>query len=95
VRRRQFIALIGGAAAAWPLSARTQEPGRIYRLGDLHLSPRNAPHNAALFDAVKPDGFIDGQNLVVDDHGFGLRLDELADHASASQGRSGSYHLLR
>jgi putative tryptophan/tyrosine transport system substrate-binding protein len=81
--RRQFIALMGGTAAAWPLAARAQEPGRIYRLGDLHLSPRNAPQNAALFDAMKPDGFIDGQNLVVDDHGFGLRVDELADHASA------------
>jgi putative tryptophan/tyrosine transport system substrate-binding protein len=62
---------------------RAQEPGRTYRLGDLHLSPRNASYNVALFDAVKPDGFTDGKNLVVDDRGFGLRLDELADHASA------------
>jgi putative tryptophan/tyrosine transport system substrate-binding protein len=57
--------------------------GRTYRLGDLHLSPRNASYNVALFDAVKPDGFMDGKNLVVDDRGFGLRIDELADHASA------------
>jgi len=80
---RQFIALMGGTAAAWPLVARAQEPGRIYRLGYLYLSPRNSPLTAAFFDAVKLDGFIDGQNLVVDDHGFGLRVDELADHASA------------
>ena len=32
---------------------------------------------------MKPDGFIDGKNLVVDDRGFGLHVDELADHASA------------
>jgi putative tryptophan/tyrosine transport system substrate-binding protein len=83
MRRRDFMALIGGAAAAWPFAARAQEPGRIYRLGDLHLSPRNALYNVALFDAVKPDGFIDGENLVVDDRGFGLRVDQLADHASA------------
>jgi putative tryptophan/tyrosine transport system substrate-binding protein len=81
--RRQFIALMGVTAAAWPFAARAQKPGRIYRLGDLHPSPRNAPYNVALFDALKPDGFIDGRNLVVDDHGFGLRVDELADHASA------------
>jgi putative ABC transport system substrate-binding protein len=82
MRRREFIALLGGTAA-WPLSAHAQEPGRIYRLGDLHLSPRNAPHNVILFDTLKADGFIAGQNLIVDDRGFGLRPDELADHASA------------
>ena len=83
MRRREFITLLGGMGAAWPLAVRAQEPGRTYRLGDLHLSPRNALYNAALFDAVKPDGFIDGKNLVVDDRGFGLRVDQLVDHASA------------
>jgi putative ABC transport system substrate-binding protein len=49
----------------------------------LHLSPRAAPWNTALFNALKPDGFIDGQNLVVDDRGFGLRVEQLSEHASA------------
>jgi putative ABC transport system substrate-binding protein len=82
MRRREFITLVGGAAG-WPLTAHAQEPRRIYRLGDLHLGPRNAFQNAALFEAVKSDGFIDGQNLMIDERGFGLSVDELPDHAAA------------
>lgn len=82
MRRREFISIIGGAAT-WPITAGAQEPGRIYRLGDLHFSPRNAPWNVALFDAVKADGFIDGQNLLVDEKGFGLHVEQLAEHAAA------------
>ena len=83
MRRRDFIKATVGAATAWPLAARAQEPGRIYRLGELSLSPRNTPWYVALFDAVKSDGLIAGQNLVVDDQGFGLRVGQLAEHASA------------
>jgi hypothetical protein len=64
MRRRDFISRIV-VSTAMPVAARAQQPGRIYRLGDLHLSPRNAPWNVALFDAVKADGFVDGQNLIV------------------------------
>jgi putative tryptophan/tyrosine transport system substrate-binding protein len=83
MRRRDFISLIGGAAATWPLTAHTQQASRTFRLGVLSLSPRNAPWITALFDALKSDGFIAGQNLTVDDQGFSLRVDQLAEHASA------------
>jgi len=83
MRRRDFVKAIAVSAMTWPLVAHAHEPGRIYRLGDLHLSPRNAACNAALFEAVKSDGFIDGQNLMIDERGFGLSVDELADHAAA------------
>jgi putative ABC transport system substrate-binding protein len=83
MRRRDFIKVLAGSAMTWPLAARAQEQGRIYRLGVLSLSPRNAPWHVALFDAVKSEGLIVGQNLVVDDQGFGLRVEQLAEHASA------------
>jgi putative ABC transport system substrate-binding protein len=81
VRRRTFIAGLGGAVA-WPVVARAQQPGRTYRLGSLHLSPRDAPHHLAFYDELRRLGFIEGQNLVVDASGYGLRIERLAEHAA-------------
>jgi hypothetical protein len=63
MRRRNFISLVGGAAAAWPLAARAQQAGRIYRLGFLIPAGRQAPAVLALFDELRSNGFIEGQNL--------------------------------
>jgi putative tryptophan/tyrosine transport system substrate-binding protein len=66
LRRREFIVLLGGAAAAWPLAASAQEAGRTYRLGGVSGSPRNAPFAVAMFDELRRLGFIEGQNLTID-----------------------------
>jgi hypothetical protein len=70
IGRRKFLATLGGVAATWPLVARGQEPGRIYRLGAVHSSPRDAPHHIAFFDELRRLGFIEGQNLVGDQAGL-------------------------
>jgi len=57
-----------------------QEPGRIYRLGCLLTSPRDAPHYVALFDELRRLGFIEGQNLVVDAAGYGLPPERMEVH---------------
>src|SRR5262249_23689087 len=82
VRRRDFITLLGGAAAAWPLAARGQEPGRIYRLGCLFTSPRDSTDYLALFDELRRLGFIEGQNLVIDAAGFSLLPERMEGHAA-------------
>jgi putative tryptophan/tyrosine transport system substrate-binding protein len=81
VNRREFITLLGGAAA-WPALARGQEAGRIYRLGCLFASPRDAPHYVALFDELRRLGFIEGQNLVIDAVGFGLSSERMEVRAA-------------
>ena len=85
MRRREFIALIGSAAAL-PLFrvpvARAQEPGRIYRLGILTGAARQAPRMVAFFDELKVLGFVEGQNLKIVAGGFDLREDPCADVAA-------------
>jgi putative tryptophan/tyrosine transport system substrate-binding protein len=83
VNRRELIALLGSAAATWPLAARAQEPGRIYRLGFLIPAPRDTAAALALFDELRLNGFIEGQNLVVIPGGFDVPNDAVADRAAA------------
>jgi putative tryptophan/tyrosine transport system substrate-binding protein len=47
MRRREFIGLVGGAAA-WPLTVRAQEPGRVYRLGFLAAGTRDGQYFVAV-----------------------------------------------
>jgi putative ABC transport system substrate-binding protein len=83
--RREFLEIIGGAAAvAWPLAARAQQP-KVYRLG--YLAPAPIQHlKDALFGALRDLGYVEGQNLKVEyRYGGGEALDALAEELVALQ----------
>src|SRR5215467_14321125 len=65
-RRREFIALLGGAAA-WPLAARAQQPNQIARIGYLSQESaafdRSHGDSAAFRDAMGDLGYVEGKNL--------------------------------
>ena len=63
MRRREFITLLGGAAAAWPLVARAQQrPTKIPRIGIIDDAPIWDHFRKALHDL----GYVEGQNIVIE-----------------------------
>jgi putative ABC transport system substrate-binding protein len=70
VNRREFIALLGGAAAAWPLAARAQQGERMRRIGMLVSLPADDPQtqvrNAALLQRLQELGWTVGRNVRID-----------------------------
>jgi ABC-type uncharacterized transport system substrate-binding protein len=70
VRRREFITLIGGAAAAWPLAARAQQPNRMRRIGwmdSFREDDANAQARVKAFHEVMDKlGWTVGRNLTID-----------------------------
>jgi putative tryptophan/tyrosine transport system substrate-binding protein len=76
--RREFITLLGRAAAAWPLAARAQQPGKVYRLGVL---ADVTPALGGLFYGLRDLGYVEGQNLIIErrsSEGRAERWSELA-----------------
>lgn len=65
VGRRQFISVLGGAAAGWPLAARAQRPA-MTRVGVVTIQPRTALIFATFGQRLRELGYVDGQNLVLD-----------------------------
>jgi putative ABC transport system substrate-binding protein len=69
VKRREFITLLGGAAA-WPLAARAQQSAAVRRIGFLHDSDEQDPDGrvqvAAFREALQQLGWTDGRNVTID-----------------------------
>jgi putative ABC transport system substrate-binding protein len=83
IGRRQFISAIGGAAVAWPLAARTQQPGKVPRIGILGAASASGFANrVAEFRAALRDlGYVEGTNIIIEFRwaaGNYARLPELA-----------------
>jgi putative ABC transport system substrate-binding protein len=70
MKRREFITLLGGAAATWPLGVRAQQPGRMRRIGVLMngMATETAQQTyvAAFVQALRQLGWTEGQNVSID-----------------------------
>jgi putative ABC transport system substrate-binding protein len=70
MRRREFIKVIAGSAAAWPLAARAQQDDRVRRIGFLHSSAENDPENQTwvgeLTRRLQELGWTSGRNVRID-----------------------------
>jgi len=83
IRRRDFITLLGGAAAAWPLAAHAQRPGKIARLGYLATAnPRSVAFFRAFEERLRDLGYIEGQNILVEYRDAEGNVDRLPDLAA-------------
>jgi putative tryptophan/tyrosine transport system substrate-binding protein len=82
-KRRDFITLLGGAAA-WPLAARAQQSDKSARIGVFganFANPVMGSATRAFFDELRKTGFIEGRNLVVDHKRSDQDISSLADQA--------------
>ena len=70
MNRRDFITLLGGAAAAWPLTARGQQAGATRRIGALIAFAKDDPDTeerlAAFRQGLAKRGWVEGRNIHID-----------------------------
>ena len=82
MRRREFITLIGGAAAAWPLAARAQQGGRMRRVSILMHATESDPATmaslAAFMQGLRELGLVDGRDIRIDHRFSNGNLERLA-----------------
>jgi putative ABC transport system substrate-binding protein len=83
IERRKFLATLGGAAA-WPLAARAQQPGRVWRIGVLETTSMtlNAANFQAFRQSLRDLGYTEEQNLTIEYRSAEGRGERFADLAA-------------
>jgi putative ABC transport system substrate-binding protein len=81
MKRRAFVSLLGGAAAAWPLAAHAQQGGKRYMVGILSAGGGGvqAALNAAFSDGLREWGWVEGKNVVFESRNAEDRLERLPE----------------
>ena len=107
MRRREFITLLGGAAAAWPVAVRAQQGDRVRRIGVLTpaADPEARARHAAFLQALEQLGWVDGRNVRVearwsagnaaDNRKYASELAELAPDVILTSGSAGAGPMLQ
>jgi putative ABC transport system substrate-binding protein len=86
MRRREFITLLGGSVATWPLVARAEQPERMRRIGVLMASAADDSESqariAGFLQALQQLGWADGRNVRIDTRWATTNPDDIRRHAA-------------
>jgi ABC-type uncharacterized transport system substrate-binding protein len=84
MRRREFLGVLGGAAAVWPLEGRAQQLSRVPRIGVLLLgTPTSfAPRTQAFVEGLRDLGYVEGRTVAIEWKWGQDRVDRLPDLAA-------------
>jgi ABC-type uncharacterized transport system substrate-binding protein len=84
VRRREFITLLGGAASAWPVAVRAQQPGKLPNIGFLGATTPSAQSQwtAAFVERLRELGWIEGRNVAIEYRWMEGRNERVAEIAA-------------